>query len=74
MELIENGVDGSGRTILVVKQGFFGKKRKYIASKEPIAKGYWNWLELPKKLMVPDYFSFQLDAWKRELDAENKSK
>lgn len=37
-------------------------KRTFIANKE-YAKGYWNWVELPNKIIVDDTLSFQLDRW-----------
>ncbi|HSH50855.1 MAG TPA: hypothetical protein VK982_03940 [Bacteroidales bacterium] len=37
-------------------------KRTFIANKE-YPKGYWNWVEMPNKTIVPDRLSFQLSEW-----------
>lgn len=37
-------------------------KRTFIANKE-YPEGYWNWVEMPNKTIVPDRLSFQLDEW-----------
>lgn len=37
-------------------------KRTFIANKE-YPKGYWNWVEMPNKKIVPDMLSFQLNEW-----------
>lgn len=48
-------------------RSFFGIKlkpikRTFIANKE-YPKGYWNWVEMPNKTIVPDMLSFQLNEW-----------
>lgn len=37
-------------------------KRTFIANKE-YTEGYWNWVEMPNKIIVSDKLSFQLDEW-----------
>lgn len=66
----------NGKTILTVEVApattprfFFQKPKpqvtvKYEASRL-ICAGYWAWLELPDRILVPDGLSFQLDEWVR---------
>lgn len=61
------------RTIITAEQTvlfFFKFKRKFITTRQS-CPGYWDWLELPDKELVPDYISFQLDAWNREFYDSN---
>lgn len=43
---------------------FWTKETNYEAAKE-YSKGYWQWLEMPNRIIVGDKFSFQLDCWCR---------
>lgn len=54
------------KIVITVEQGWFIFKtiKQYEAQKEFLS-GYWNWLKLPDRTMVPDYMSFQLDKWNR---------
>jgi hypothetical protein len=58
-----------GKTIITVEEPFFifwRKKRSFKAVRH-ITGTYWEWLELPDYMIVCDYLSFQLDAWKGSL-------
>lgn len=56
----------SEKTIITTEEKvFFWKKtRRFLAQRE-YPKGYWTWLELPNKTLVPDFLSFQLNEWNR---------
>lgn len=41
------------------------KITRIFEAQREFPKGYWEWLELPDKLIVPDVLSLQLDAWNR---------
>lgn len=56
-----------GKTVITTSQSFFiywNKIRMFEAQRE-WPSGYWDWLELPNRTIVPDALSFQLDAWNR---------
>ncbi len=56
-----------GKTVLVTSTRRFilkPKIRKFIEGRK-LCAGYWDWLELPDKKIIPDCLSFQLDAWNR---------
>lgn len=38
--------------------------REYEAQRE-FPRGYWDWLKLPNRDLVPSITSFQLDAWNK---------
>jgi hypothetical protein len=67
MKLKKKTTDEKGRTVLVCDDRvlFLKRERRFVAQSE-IVSGYWRWLELPNKSMVPDTLSFQLDTWNRE--------
>ncbi|MDK2848777.1 MAG: hypothetical protein PWP34_2130 [Desulfuromonadales bacterium] len=56
----------NGKTIITTSKRFLFWHiiTKYEAQKE-FPKGYWEWLRLPNRNLVPDAVSFQLDAWNR---------
>ena len=57
----------NGKTVITVEiKSLFRKKIIKFEAQKQIVSGYWDWLELPNKIIVPDRMSFQLDAWNRE--------
>ena len=56
----------NGKTVITTsdKVLFWHKIKEYEAQRK-IAEGFWEWLELPNKTLIPDSISFQLDAWNR---------
>ena len=56
----------NGKTTMTTSKQFlfWNITTQYEAQKES-PKGYWEWLKLPERHIVPDYISFQLDAWNR---------
>ena len=67
MRLKSKTTDDNGRDILVCEDRvlFWRRERRFVAQSE-YPRGYWAWLELPNKRIVPDILSFQLDAWNKE--------
>jgi hypothetical protein len=53
-------------TITVETKIFFWKKETRYLSAEKMYSGYWNWLQLPDKNIVPDLMTHQLNAWANE--------
>ena len=55
-----------GKTVITTSKKFlfWYAITQYEAQKES-PKGYWEWLKLPNKDLVPDFISFQLDAWNK---------
>lgn len=66
MRMVSKSENEEGKTIIETESKilFFKKTRRFVAV-ERVAGEYFNWLELPHYLSVPDALSFQLDAWKR---------
>ena len=56
----------NGKTIITTSNRFLFWHiiTEYEAQRE-FPKGYWEWLRLPNRDLVPDIISFQLDAWNR---------
>lgn len=53
------------------KKLIFKKVRSFEAQRE-FPPGYWDWLELPDRKLVPSHTSFQLDAWNRLSEGEQE--
>lgn len=65
MKMISKEVINDKTVITVETRGLLGRKQRSFEAQREIPKGYWDWLELPNRKLVPDGLSFQLDAWNR---------
>lgn len=56
----------NGKTVLATSRCYMFRNiiTAYEAQRE-FVEGHWDWLKLPDREIVPDYISFQLDAWNR---------
>ena len=65
MKMISKEVINGKTVITAEEKKLFRKKiRKFEAQRE-FPPGYWDWLELPNKILVADSLSFQLNAWNK---------
>ena len=55
-----------GKIVLTTSTRFlFWHIKKQFEAQGEHPKGYWQWLELPNRILVPMGLSFQLDAWNK---------
>ncbi len=59
----------NGKVVILTEEKYclFWKKKKRFEAQREICPGYWEWLELPDRILVDDRQSFQLDAWRKTL-------
>jgi len=68
MRCIGHKIQPDGKTVLITETKRFLRKpkvREFCATRR-IAGRFWQWLELPDKILVPDLLSFQLNEWLEE--------
>ena len=55
-----------GKIVLTTSTRFlFWHIKKQFEAQREHSRGYWQWLELPNRILVPMRLSFQLDAWNK---------